>query len=158
VVAWRLARSVDRSTAFSGIGSFTYGARWNSRGQYAVYVSLSLSTAALEIMVHCASPAAIPNDEQAIRVVVPDKIRVLRIELDDLPDDWQELDNPACVAIGDAWIQTAQTAVLDVPSAVVPQERNLVLNPKHPDFALIDTTDPGQPFRWDPRLISYLIV
>lgn len=155
MIAWRLARSADRSTAFSGIGAFRYGGRWNSPGRYAVYTSKSLSTAALEIIVHAGSPRAIPRDELAIRCDIPDDIGTLHVRISDLPHDWQELDNPACLAIGDKWIDQGRYAVLDVPSAVVPEDRNLVLNPKHRDFVRIDTSDRGIPFRWDPRLISF---
>jgi RES domain-containing protein len=157
VIVWRLARAIDRATAFSGAGSFRYGGRWNSPGRYAVYASVSLSTAALEIMVHAGTPRAIPNDELAIRVIIPDDIEVQRVVARDLPEDWQELDHPECLAIGDGWLEQTRTAVLDVPSAVVPQDRNVVLNPRHPDFARIDTSDPGTPFQWDPRLISFLV-
>jgi RES domain-containing protein len=152
-----MVRAVDRATAFSGAGAFRYGGRWNSPGRYAVYASNSLSTAALEILVHAGTPDAIPLDELAIQVVIPIDIAQLRISLSDLPNDWQELNHPACLALGDTWISENRTAVLDVPSAVVPQDRNVVLNPKHPDFARIDTSDPGTPFRWDPRLISFLM-
>jgi len=157
VLAWRLARRIDRETAFTGIGSFRFGGRWNSAGRYAVYVSASLATAALEIMVHAGVAAAIPNDEIAIRVVIPDKLRVQYVDLSDLPPDWQEPNHPACTALGDRWLASKRTAVLSVPSAVVPLERNLVLNPQHDDFAQINVSDPGIPFRWDPRLISFLV-
>jgi RES domain-containing protein len=157
VIAWRLARAVDRSTAFSGTGSFTYGGRWNSPGRYVVYASKTLSTAALEILVHAGTPRAIPEDELAIRILIPDSVAVQRINVSDLPADWQELNHPACLALGDEWIDKGRYAVLDVPSAVVPEDRNAVLNPRHRDFAIIDTTDPGTPFRWDRRLISFLI-
>jgi RES domain-containing protein len=156
--AWRLARTIDRSVAFSGIGSFRYGGRWNSPGRYAVYVSLSLSTAALEILVHAGTPRAIPRDELAISVWIPDELTMDRVDISNLPDDWQEIDHPACLAIGDAWIEEQRSAVLDVPSAVVPQERNLLLNPRHPDYARIDTSDLGIAFRWDPRLVSFMII
>jgi RES domain-containing protein len=151
-----LARAIDRSTASSGNGAFRYGARWNSPGRYAVYASVNLSTAALEIFAHAAAPSAIPRDELAIRVVIPDGLAIDRVEISKLPRDWQQLDNPACQALGDAWIEQNRSAVLVVPSAVVPQDRNVVLNPWHPEFARIDVGDPGTPFRWDPRLISYL--
>ena len=156
MIAWRLARAIDRPAAFSGAGAFQYGARWNSPGRYAVCASVNLSTAALEILAHAATPRAIPRDELAIRVVIPDDMAIERVEIPQLPRDWQEPSHPACQALGDAWIKRNRSAVLDVPSAVVPQDRNVVLNPRHPDFARIDTSDPGSPFRWDPRLISYL--
>jgi RES domain-containing protein len=156
VIAWRLARAVDRRSAFSGIGSFRYGGRWNSAGRYCVYVSRSISTAALEILAHAGTPRALPLDEIVIKVVIPDSLRASRVELEALPDDWQTADHPACRQIGDAWLESARTAILDVPSAIVPQERNLILNPLHPDFPEIDTSDRGIRFRWDPRLISFL--
>lgn len=107
-------------------------------------------------MVHAGIPSAIPRDELAIRVVIPDDLKTERIDIPDLPSDWQETDHPACLIAGDGWIARGGSAVLDVPSAVVPQERNLVLNPKHPAFKRIDISDPGVPFRWDPRIVSFL--
>jgi len=108
-------------------------------------------------MVHAGTPRAIPRDELAIRVEIPEDMGTLHVSVSDLPHDWQELDHASCLAIGDGWIEQGRYAVLDVPSAVVPEDRNLVLNPKHRDFARIDTSDPGVPFRWDPRLISFLL-
>lgn len=157
MIAWRLARAVDRATTFSGVGAFRYGGRWNSPGRYAVYAATSLSTAALEVLVHAGTPEAIPNDELAIKIIIPANIAKQSINISDLPNDWQELNHPACLSLGDTWLDENRTAVLDVPSAVVPQERNVVLNPKHRDFARIDTSHAGTPFRWDPRLISFLI-
>lgn len=156
MIAWRLARAIDRRTAFSGSGSFKYGGRWNSPGRYAVYVSSSISTAALEVLVHAGTPRALPRDEIAIRVVIPDALPRSRVEIDELPDDWQRPDHPACLAIGDGWLVSGRSAILDVPSAVIPTERNFVLNPLHREFRTIDTSDRGAPFRWDPRLVSYL--
>ena len=158
MIAWRLARAIDRRTAFSGFGSFKYGNRWNSPGRYAVYVSRSLATAALEVMVHAGTPRAIPRDELAIRVVIPEDMAIERVAVCDLPRAWHEPESHACRRIGDLWLENGHTAVLDVPSAVVFEERNLVLNPRHSDFAMIDTSDPGMPFRWDPRLVSFLVV
>lgn len=156
MIAWRLARAVDRRSAFSGNGSFKYGGRWNSPGRYAVYVSSSISTAALEVLVHAGTPRALPNDEIAIRVVIPDALARRRVAVEDLPDDWQRPDHPVCLAMGDEWLAGGRCAMLDVLSAVVPTERNFVLNPLHRDFRMIDTSDRGIPFRWDPRLISFL--
>ena len=156
MIAWRMARAVDRSTAFSGAGAFRYGGRWNSPGRYAVYASKYVSTAALEILVHAGSPRAIPKDELAIRVVIPDDMAIQHVSVSELPPNWRELNHPACLALGDAWIESGRFAVLDVPSAVVPEDRNVVVNPKHPDFNRIDATDAGAPFRWDRRLISFM--
>ena len=157
MIAWRLARAVDRQTAFSGYGSFKYGNRWNSPGRYAVYVSRSLATAALEILVHAGTPKSIPLDELAIKVLIPDDLPVDRIAVDQLPRDWHRPDHPACRRIGDRWLDGCRTAILDVPSAVVSEERNLIIDPLHVDFARIDVSDPGVPFRWDRRLISFLV-
>ena len=98
-----------------------------------MYVSRSLSTAALEVLVHAGNPDAIPRDELAIRVLIPNDMRIERVELEDLPAGWQEPDHPSCVTLGDSWLRSGLTAVLEVPSAVVPIDRNLVLNPKHPE-------------------------
>lgn len=148
--AWRIVKSRHIDTAFSGDGSEKYGGRWNSPGRRVVYASSSQSLAALETHVHL-NPA-IPLDYVIFRIRFPASLAA-RITLPDLPPGWrEEPPPPACQAIGDRWIATARHAILRVPSALVPDETNFLLNPAHPDFPKIEIGTP-QPFRFDPRLI-----
>jgi RES domain-containing protein len=149
VRVWRLCKR--EHAAFDGEGARLAGGRWNRRGTRLVYTSESLSLAALEILVHC-DPALLPPDLVAIPADIPDSLRIERLDDASLPRDWRRSPAPDSLArIGSAWAAAAQTPVLSVPSAVVPRERNYLLNPGHPDFVKIRKGDP-QPFSLDPRL------
>jgi RES domain-containing protein len=70
----------------------------------------------------------------------------------DLPPDWRTSGNPACVAIGDAWAFRGETLTLSVPSAIVPEESNVLINPAHEDAARVHVAAPRR-FGFDPRLL-----
>lgn len=137
--------------AFDGEGARRAGGRWNRKGDAVVYVSETLSLAALELLVHC-DPSLLPEDLVAIRAEVPDGVAVRRVEEKDLPRSWRAYPPPSGLAeIGAAWIAEGDTAVLTVPSCLVPRERNALLNPAHRDFRRIRVGRP-EPFSLDPRL------
>lgn len=146
---WRLCRR--RHTAFDGEGARRAGGRWNPRGLAIVYTSESLALAALELLVHC-DAALSPADLVAISADIPDSLPIERIERAQLPGDWRLYPAPEALARrGSEWAETGRTAVLSVPSAVVPRERNLLLNPAHTDFRRIRLAA-GEPFSFDARL------
>jgi RES domain-containing protein len=83
---------------------------------------------------------------------IPDALPIETLGLATLPPDWSAALSPISTKdVGTAWLKSKRTAVLAVPSVLVPHERNYLLNPKHPDFALIKFRD-TQPFIFDPRL------
>ncbi len=132
---WRLCKR--RHAALDGEGARLAGSRWNSRGTAVVYASDSLSLAALELLVHC-DPALLPDDLVAIAIEIPDGLARRRIEIAELPRSWRRHPAPESLArMGDLWAKEMPSAVLSVPSAVVPGERNVLLNPQHPDFGRI---------------------
>ena len=146
---WRLCKI--KHIAFDGEGARRAGGRWNRRGTRVVYTSESLSLAALELLVHCEIALA-PEDLVAVPAEVPDAIAREELSAADLPRDWRVHPAPEGLArLGTDWIRRGKTAVLGVPSAVVPAERNFLLNPAHPDFARIRVGRP-EPFSFDPRL------
>ena len=146
---WRLCRR--RHAAFDGEGARRAGGRWNRKGSAVVYASESLSLAALELLVHC-DPSLLPTDLVAIRAKVPDGVAIRRVEEKDLPRDWRAYPAPPSLAeIGTAWIAAGDTAVLTVPSCLVPKERNALLNPAHGEFRRIRVGRP-EAFSFDPRL------
>src|SRR5215217_6516134 len=129
MLLFRLSRRVH--PPLDGEGARLYGGRWNSPGVPVVYAASHLSLAVLELLVHT-DPDLLPADLVAHEVELPDDLSVERVDLATLPDDWRDVpDHPACRAIGDAWAAEARAAVLVVPSAVVPQEANWLLNPRH---------------------------
>jgi RES domain-containing protein len=76
------------------------------------------------------------------------------ISLNDLPDNWRTDPIPESVqAIGDQWVQNKESAILKVPSVIIPVEYNYVINPSHPDFTKLDVHSPQQ-FILDIRLLN----
>ena len=149
--AWRIVREARAAEAFSGEGARQYGGRWNSPGVAIVYASEHQSLAALETLVHL-------QPRGSLRFVVfpvefADDL-VERLPNEALPPSWRsEPPGAATMQIGDAWAQSGRTAVLALPSIVVPQEINFLLNPLHPAFSRISIKKPIE-FSFDPRLLE----
>ena len=150
---WRITTARFAQTAFSGEGARLYGGRWNPKGWEVVYTAESQSLALLELMVqddplrahYVLIPAQLPAD-------LPET----RIDVNQLPDDWRTINaRDVLQALGLAWLEGGQTAVLNVPSAVVPAERNLLINPRHPDFSRI-VIGKAQSLQTDTRLLRNL--
>jgi len=149
VRVWRIASAAH--AAFDGEGARRHGSRWTPRGTPAVFTSATLSLAALERFVHTDSDLE-PTDLLAFPVEINDDIAIEAVEVETLPADWRTFPAPPALAlIGEQWFRSARTAVLSVPSVVVPHERNYVLNPTHREFARI-VIGPLEPFTLDPRM------
>ena len=150
VVVWRLARAPFR--ALDGEGARVAGGRWNSEGRAVVYTSGTLALAALEYLVHV-DPADVPDDLVALGIEIPPRASSARVDVRDLPADWNRVpDHPSCLGVGDTWAGGVRTLVLRVPSALVPQEENILLNPRHPDAAKLGVVRERR-FAFDPRLL-----
>jgi RES domain-containing protein len=142
VKAWRLARR--RYAELDGEGANRYGGRWNFRGQAVVYAAEHLSLAVLEALVHLEfAPEWFPPDYVKIEIHISDEVAIQR--LDTLPPTDDEIRQR-----GAAWYDANATVVLLVPSVVVPEEFNLLINPGHKDFSKVIPTD-VKPFKFDPR-------
>jgi RES domain-containing protein len=150
VTAWRIVKQKHARAAFTGEGARLFGGRWNSPGTAAIYTAQSQSLAALEMLIHLESADLLPN--YVLFEVEIDESLVTQIQLSQLPKNWRVDPPPAKVrAIGDAWVAGGTSAVLRIPSAVVPGEHNFLLNPRHEDFPQLRIGKP-LPFRFDPRL------
>ncbi len=148
---WRLTAERHATTAFSGIGNQKVGSRWVPPGLLAVYTSEHASTTVLENLVHM-DPIHFGHRYVLIGADIPDQARTESVDIASLPGKWQELyEDPGLQQIGEDWIRRMETAFLLVPTAVVPQERNIIINPLHPDFHSI-VFHPQQLFRFDSRL------
>lgn len=146
---WRLARRAFQE--LDGEGARQVGGRWNSEGTAVVYTAATLSLAALEYLVHV-DPEDVPDDLVAMRIEMPDEAPVQKVAVEDLPRGWsREPDHPACIEIGDRWAAEVQSLALRVPSAVVPEESNILLNPAHPDARRLRVIR-VRGFTFDPRL------
>jgi RES domain-containing protein len=146
--AWRIVKEKHAATAFSGEGARLYGGRWNSVGTSLVYTSGSKALAALESLVHLNPPVIFRY------VAIPIEFDGSLVEkVTTLPSDWtQEPPPPATRNIGDLWAKAARSALLELPSVIIPGEPNYLLNPAHPDFRKIIIGKP-EPFTFDPRLL-----
>jgi len=153
IAVYRVFASRFSKTAMSGIGAEKAGGRWNSPGRPVVYASGSLCLAVLEILANVDDAELVLNSFSYIEVKLPKDIPITKLEDGTLPLDWRACEHPWCKEIGDAWLSKAETAVLVVPSAVLPRESNYLLNPVHPDFAGLAASAP-RPIDFDPRLVS----
>ena len=150
---WRIAKR--QHAAFDGLGAKTYGGRWNSVGTRVVYMSASLALAVLELLVHLPGKK-VPKNYVAVPAEIPDQVRCDFYSATSLPTQWRSrAQHRALIKLGDDWIANGKGAVLRVPSALIPQEENVLLNPNHPDFRQIVIHTP-QPFRLDPRIVTVL--
>lgn len=152
LTAWRLVRPKygSRSEAFSGEGAHLFGGRWNFPGMSVIYVSSSLSLATLETLVH-ADRQRFERDYVVFRLNIPERL-MLELRDEDLPEDWQaRAVSEGARRVGDAWLSARASVALSVPSVIVPEERNYLINPAHPQFSELSIGDP-QPFRFDARL------
>ena len=148
---WRIASARYAGQAFDGEGARLYGGRWNHAGVLLVYTSESLSLSALEFFVNL-EPALAPAGLVAASASVPADLPVRSIGIAELPAGWRNYPAPEALKdLGTAWARGGETAALWVPSAVIPRERNLLLNPRHPDFGRIRIL-PAEPFSFDPRM------
>jgi len=148
--AWRITQHRRARTAFSGEGARLYGGRWNSPGVPVVYVAQSQALAVLEVLVHLDSPALLKK--YVFLEADFDASLVIDLDRSTLPKNWRSDPVPVAVqSTGDQWVMSGDSAVLRVPSLLVPDESNFLINPRHPDFGRISVSRP-QPFRLDPRL------
>jgi RES domain-containing protein len=149
---YRLVPEDCASSAFDGEGARLFGGCWNSIGVGIVYASRRLSLATLETRVHIDKTQMLKrykcfqfHFDDALMEIFP---------LGDLPRDWRESPPPPSIQqLGDAWVKSARSAILAVPSIIIPEETNYLLNPKHSDFAKIKIDKPAD-FTFDPRLFK----
>jgi len=151
LTVWRLVTARFAGPAFSGEGARRYGGRWNPKGVSLVYTAASQSLAMLEMLVQDqplrARYVMIPAD-------IPSVMKIERVELEKLPRHWREpVSLPVLRTIGSEWAEGLSSAVLAVPSAVIPAETNYLFNPAHPDFNKIMIGKPHE-LVTDLRLIK----
>jgi RES domain-containing protein len=143
VTLWRISQHAD----LSGLGGVYAGGRWHTRGHPVVYLADHPSSCLLEMLVQGARLDALPGAYQWLRVVAPE---VRSADVDDLPHQWRD-DLAATRARGDAWLRSRATPLLRVPSVIVPDAWNWLLNPSHPEAGQC-RIDGAVRFPLDPRL------
>lgn len=118
-----------------------------------MYTSSTVALAALEVLVHL-DVSELPDDFVAIPADVPESLAIARVSPKELPANWRAYPAPQALAdVGTRWAQEAKTAVLAIPSAIIPLEENYLLNPLHAAFRQIQIGKP-EPFRFDARLFK----
>jgi len=135
LTAYRIFKTKHSANWFDGEGAFLYGGRWNSKGTRILYASQSLSLAALEMLVHLNSEMLLRSYSFAT-VEFDDDLVIPVEQFQKLPSTWSDLPPPTAIQqIGDDWATSNVSAVLRVPSAVVPLESNYLINVGHKDFS-----------------------
>ena len=147
MILWRLTAPAH-APGLDGEGARLHGGRWNSPGTPIVYTSSSLALALVETWVHLPPPMrraeALPP-RVAVRIELPGDLTPERA-------DPMDLTNAAALrAFGDAWAASRRSLALEVPSAVVPAERNVLLNPSHPSMPEVRVLEVA-PFAIDRRM------
>ncbi|MEO6329285.1 MAG: RES family NAD+ phosphorylase [Ginsengibacter sp.] len=133
MIVFRISNELYKND-ISGNGSAVNGSRWNSKGKRMVYTGEYISLVILESLVHL-KHADIPDNQYLLQIEIP-QADFSEIRQSKIKDDWQEELNYT-QWIGDQFILAGKSLVLKVPSAVVPQEHNFLLNPLHTDFKKI---------------------
>jgi len=134
----------------SGNGARLYGGRWNSEGKPMLYLASSRSLAALETLAHFI-PTNIPGELVMLTIEAPDDF--LEIPENVLPDNWNEYPEQHIVKqIGNSFLQRNEHLLLKVPSALVPEEFNYLMNPLHPKAGKVKIIK-KVPFNFDARLL-----
>ena len=118
-----------------GTGAASYAGRWHSKGTYILYTAATASLALLEAVAHI---AGIPPDDYCMLCIEIPEDNMLTLNVKDLPENWYANPSPGSLtAIGDYFVRKNQYLALQLPSAIMPEDHNVLINPGHKDFAKI---------------------
>lgn len=153
MVVYRIEREKYLKTTLTGIGaSMSKGYRWNSFNTKLVYTAENRALAMLEVSVHLDLSEDLPTDRYYVEIEIPVNITIQEVKVEDLPEDWNS--KPPTITtqtIGDDFVFQNESAILKVPSSIVPQEFNYLINPNHPDSKKIKVIGKTS-MNFDPRL------
>lgn len=152
---WRIATDTPNYEAddLGGKGAELTGGRWNRRGSPVVYAASTISLACLETVVHL-NVGGLPLNRFLVCIEVPDEVWAARLErpAESLPVGWSAIpEGKVSLDVGDAWLRSRASALLLVPSVIVPEEFNALINPRHPDAGRIIARK-VRPWFYDDRL------
>ena len=148
MIVYRLTTTMYKED-LSGNGAKLFGGRWNTAGLPVLYTTENISLAVLEILVR-ADKYTIPSTYQLLKITLPDRSLPSIIQHSQLKTNWED-DIGYTQWIGNEFLKMTESLVLKVPSAIVPEENNFLLNPKHADFKKVKITDTSG-FQFDKRL------
>jgi RES domain-containing protein len=144
---WR----ISNHGTLDGRGGLSASARWHTSGRPIVYLAATPAGALVEILVHLElNPAHLPRSYQLLKAEAPDDIRLSVVDWASLPENWRD-DATISRTKGDEWLAASTSALLEVPSAILPETFNFLLNPLHADAGRIRVLS-HQAYPYDIRL------
>ena len=152
MMVYRISKR-DYARDLAGTGPRRYGGRWNPKGVSVIYTSETRALAALEFYVHLSRTAILP-DLSIVSIKISDSASRKEIALTDLPKDWRAYPAPPeFAAMGADWVRSGESLLLRVPSAVMPPECNILINPAHPEMKSVQVMG-IEKYVFDQRLMS----
>jgi RES domain-containing protein len=149
VFLWRISNHLS----LAGDGALRTPGRWHTRGRRVVYCAQNPAAALLEILVHFEIDIQdLPLRYRLLKIEAPGDVHIERVTVNQLPADWPERTDLTS-ALGDGWLSKGAAALLIVPSAIVPETFNVLLNPAHRDARRIVIVQTGD-HAIDPRLLK----
>ena len=146
---WR----ISNHAALAGLGGLLTSARWHTQGRPVVYLAETPAGALTEMLVHLELEVDnLPKSYKLLKAEAPDNLPILTLTVDELGPGWKD-DVLTTRTLGDEWLVSRATALLRVPSAVVLETYNVVLNPGHSDAAHVKVLW-HQEYPWDRRLLE----
>jgi RES domain-containing protein len=141
VIIWRIGTDTPTYVAedLSGRGAETTGGRWNKKGTPMLYASSSRALACLETLVHLAGGDPLPLNRYLVELTVPDGLWKTRAVFDPTAHVGWDAEPAGKISIdwGDEWARSGASLLAEVPSVVVPEETNIIVNPAHVDISRI---------------------
>ena len=152
---WRIATDMPDYAAddLSGKGAEKTGGRWNRKGTPLLYTSTSIALACLETMVHLAGGHPLPLNHYLVRITISPNAWRKRTRFDPTTQVGWEAEPPGLVSMdwGTQWVRSASVLLAEVPSVVVPEESNILINPTHATASRLSVRKLRQ-WRYDMRL------
>jgi RES domain-containing protein len=149
---YRIAKMKERALDLSGKGSFLYGGRWNSEGVFMLYTSIHASLTMLEVLVH-ADESEMPPQLYIAQIEISENSAIFPFPENELPKNWREPDNLGLKRLGDQLMKEKAWVGISVPSAVLPSEYNILLNPLFPEYNDVVTIKRVDKLETDIRLL-----
>lgn len=151
--AYRLVKAAYADQPLSAEGAQQFGGRWNSPGIGVVSAADTVSLAALELLVHSRRPEHLRNF--VLCSIEFSNASIMELAMPSLPANWRNFPpGRDTQRIGDDWATSRRSLALAVPSAIIPQQRNFLLNPMHKGFTAMAQSATVEPFTFDPRLLA----
>ncbi len=149
MLLWR----ISNHATLDGRGGLQASARWHTQGQPIVYLAESAAGALLEVVVHLElSPVRMPKSYRLLKVEAPDDLTLETARAAELAEHWAD-DETLTRTFGDQWLLANRSALLRVPSAIVPETFNMLLNPAHDQARRLKIVSHRE-YPWDLRLLS----